>query len=91
MAKQTVFSSKKRAEKRQLKDVENDTQTVFRTAKEMKKENKDIVCERRILGNSGKLVYSLEEKKKLGSSIIKDCLMLNFLGGTKTCQKRIQF
>ena len=29
----------------------------------MKKENKDIVCERRILGNSGKLVYSLEGKK----------------------------
>ena len=29
----------------------------------MKKENKDIVCERRILGNSGKLVYSLEEEK----------------------------
>ena len=63
VVKQTLFSSKKKAEKGQLKDVENDTQTVFRIAKEMKKENKDIVCERRILGNSGKLVYSLEEEK----------------------------
>ena len=45
VAKQTVFAAKKKAEMEKLKNVENDDVTVFRTAKQMRKENKDIAGE----------------------------------------------
>ena len=72
VAKQTVFAAKKKAEIEKLKNVENDDVTVFRIAEQMRKE-KDIVGEKCIRGDSRKLAYSDEEKKKLGSSIMKDC------------------
>ena len=69
MDKQTIFSGKKKlkkkikkAKKGKLKDVENDTQTVFCTVTQMKKENKDMVGEKKIPGNSGRLAYSAEKK-----------------------------
>ena len=64
VAKQTVFAAKKKAEIEKLKNVENDDVTVFRIAKQMRKENKDIVGEKCIRDDSGKLAYSDEEKKK---------------------------
>ena len=45
-----------------LKNVENDDVTVFRIAKQMRKENKDIVSEKCIRDYSGKLAYRDEEK-----------------------------
>ena len=64
LAKQTVFTAKKKAEIEKLKNVENDDVTVFRIAKQMRKENKVIVGEKCIRDDSGKLAYSDEEKKK---------------------------
>ena len=64
VAKQTVFAAKKKAEIEKLKNVENDDVTVFRIAKQMRKENKDIVGEKCIRHNSGKLGYSDEEKEE---------------------------
>ena len=62
VAKQTVFAAKKKAEMEKLKNVENDDVTVFRIAKQMRKENKDIVSEKCIQDYSGKLAYRDEEK-----------------------------
>ena len=39
----------------------------------MRKENKDIVDEKCIRDDSGKLAYSDEGKKKAWNSIMKDC------------------
>ena len=64
VAKQTLFAAKKNAETEKLKNVENDDVTAFRIAKHMMKENKDIVGKKCIRGDSGKLAYSDEEKKK---------------------------
>ena len=46
VAKQVVFAAKKKAETEKLKNGENDNVTVFRIAKQMRKENKDIVSEK---------------------------------------------
>ena len=46
VAKQAVFAAKKKAETEKLKNGENDNITVFCIAKQMKKENKDIVGEK---------------------------------------------
>ena len=46
VAKQTVFAAKKKAEIEKLKNVENDDVTVFRIAKQMRKESKGIVDEK---------------------------------------------
>ena len=64
VAKQTVFAAKKKAEIEKLKNVENDDVTVFHIAKQMRKENKDILGEKCIRDDSGKLACSGEEKKK---------------------------
>ena len=64
VAKQTVFTAKKKAEKEKLKDIEKDDITVFRIAKQMMKEKKDIVGEKCIRDDSGKLAYSDNEKTK---------------------------
>ena len=47
-----------------MKNTENDNVTVFCIAKQMRKKNKDIVSEKCIQDDSGKLAYSDEEKKK---------------------------
>ena len=47
-----------------MKNVENDDVTVFRIAKQMRKENKEIVGKKCIRDHSEKLAYSYEEKKK---------------------------
>ena len=59
-----MFAAKKRAEKEKLKNIENDYVTVFRIAKQVRKENKDIVGEKCIRDDSEKLVYSDDEKIK---------------------------
>ena len=55
---------KKKAEEEKLKDVENDTGNNFDVAKQMEKENKDIVGEKCIRHDSCKLAHSDEKKKK---------------------------
>ena len=64
VAKQTVFAAKKKTETEKLKNIENDDVTVFRIAKQIKKENKDTVGEKCIRDSSGRLACSDEEKKK---------------------------
>ena len=49
---------------------------------QMMKENKDIVGEKCIQDHSEKMKKRknvIQKRKKLGSSIMEDCLMLNFL------------
>ena len=55
---------KKKAEEEKLKDVENDTGNNFHVAKQMEKENKDIVGEKCIRHDSCKLAHSDEKKEK---------------------------
>ena len=64
IAKQTVLAAKKKAENEKFKNIENNYVTVFRLAKQMRKENKDIIGEKCIRDNSGKLAYSDDEKIK---------------------------
>ena len=59
MSKQTIFVTKKKVEKERSKDVENNTQTDFHIARQMKKENKDV-SEKCICYDSGKLPYHLQ-------------------------------
>lgn len=54
MSKQTIFVTKKKVEKERSKDVENNTQTDFHIARQMKKENKDM-SEKCICYDSGNL------------------------------------
>ena len=42
MAKRRVFAAKKKAEKEKVKDTETDILIIYRIAKQMKQENKDI-------------------------------------------------
>lgn len=64
VAKQVVFAAKKKAEKVKLKDVEGDKQKIFRIAKQMRMENKDIIGEKCIRDDNGNLALSEAEKKK---------------------------
>ena len=51
--------TKKKVEKERSKDVENNTQTDFHVARQMKKENKDM-SEKCICYDPGKLPYHLQ-------------------------------
>ena len=66
-----MFAAKIKPEKENMKDTENDTQTIYRTAKQMKQENKDI-CINCITEDIGMLIFNEEEKKRRGNSIMKD-------------------
>ena len=70
-SKHSVFAAKEKAERKV--DVENDTQAVFCTAKQIKKENKDIVDGKCIWDYSGKAAYSNEEKKKVWKQHYERC------------------
>ena len=79
VVKQTVFAAKKKAEKEKLNNIEKDTVTVFRIAKQMRKENKDIVGEKCIRNDSGKLAYSDDEKKIAWKQHYERLLNVEFL------------
>ena len=64
VAKQTVFASKKKAEKEKLNDIDSDSNIIYRIAKQMKQENKDIVGEKCIRDDDGVLAFNVEDKKK---------------------------
>ena len=53
-----------------MKDVENDAQAIYRIAKQMRPENKDIVGEACIRDDTRKLVFNEEAKRKRGNSIM---------------------
>ena len=62
--KQTVFAAKKKAEKEKLNDIDSDSNIIYRIAKEMKQENKDIVGEKCIRDDDGVLAFNVKDKKK---------------------------
>ena len=64
VAKQTVFSAKKKAEKEKLNDIDSDSNIIYRIAKQMKQENKDIIGEKCIRDDDGVLAFNIEDKKK---------------------------
>ena len=78
IAKQTVFAAKKKVEKEKLKNIESDYVTVFRIAKQMRKENKHIVGEKCIRDDSGKLAYSDDEKIKAWKQHYERLLNIEF-------------
>ena len=59
-----MFTAKKKAEKENMKDIETDTHIIYRRAKQMKQESKDIVGEKCIRDDNGVLAFNEEEKKK---------------------------
>ena len=62
VAKRRVFVAKKKAEKK-MKDIETDTNNNYRTVKQMKQENKDIVGKKYIWYGNGVPAFN-EDKKK---------------------------
>ena len=64
VAKQTVFAAKKKAEKEKLNHIDSDSNIIYRIAKQMKQENKDIVGEKCIRDDDGVLAFNVEDKKK---------------------------
>ena len=66
-----------------MKDAENYNQTIFYIAMQMMKENIDIMGEKCIQDHSEEKMKKrkkvIQKRKKLGSSVMEDCLMLNFL------------
>ena len=63
-AKRAVFTAKKRAEEMYFADVESNTENIFRIAKQMRRENKDIVGDGCIGDDDGNLCISPVDKKK---------------------------
>ena len=64
VAKRRVFGAKKKAEKEMMKDITTDAHIIYRKAKQMNQEHKDIASEKCIWDVNGVLVFNEEEKKK---------------------------
>ena len=77
--KQAILAVKEKAGKDKLKDVKNSTQNVFHIAKQMKRENKDMVVEKCIRDDSGNLANSDEGKKKASRHYYERLLNVEFL------------
>ena len=78
-----MFVAKEKDEKEQIKDIETDTNIIYRIGKPMKQENRDTVREKYIRDDNGVLAFN-EDKSKHGSSIMKGYWILNFPGNTDT-------
>ena len=72
-----VFAAKKKAEKEKMKDIETETHIIYRIAKQMKQENKDIVGEKCIWDDSAVLALIKKKRKKHGNSSMKGYWMSN--------------
>ena len=62
--KQWVFAEKKKAEKEKMKDIKTDTHIVYRIAKQMKQEHRDIVGKKCVRDDNDVLAFNEEEQKK---------------------------
>ena len=63
-AKQTVYAAKKRAGESKFSDVNKGMQDVFCIAKQMKRENQDIIGDCYVRDDHGMVALSDEAKKK---------------------------
>ena len=79
VAKRRVLAAKKKKkdEKEKMKDVKTDTHIIYRIAKQLKQENKDIVSKKCIRDNIGVLAFN-EEGKKAGKQHYDRLLNVEF-------------
>ena len=91
MAKQTVFAAKKKAEKEKLNDIDSDSNIIYRIAKQMKQENKDIVGEKCIRDDDGVLAFNIEDKKKAWKQHYERLLNVEFPGEKRIYQMLTQY
>ena len=69
-----------------MKDTETDTHIIYRIAKQMKQENKDIVGEKCIWDDNGVKHLMKKKRKKHGNSIMNGYWMSNSPGEKRICQ-----
>ena len=85
-----VHQAKSEAEKVALQKIDARSGDVYRLAKQMRRDNQDVMGEKPVKNNAGQLSLDEESKKKLGKSIMSVFLTLSSLGTKKTCQRKAQ-
>ena len=84
-----VHQAKSEAEKVALQKIDARSGDVYRLAKQMRRDNQDVMGEKPVKNDAGQLSLD-EESKKLGKSIMSVFLTLSSLGTQKTCQRKAQ-
>ena len=77
-AQHEVYIAKKNAETNKFANVKADPRNVFKIAKQMKKEGKDVVGEACVKDNTGKLCFTPEMKKKAWKEYYEHLLNVEF-------------
>ena len=80
-----VHQAKSEAEKVALQKIDARSGDVYRLAKQMRRDNQDVMGEKPVKNDAGQLSLDEESKKKLGKSIMSVFLTLSSLGTQKTC------
>ena len=85
-----VHQARSEAEKVALQKIDPRSGDVYRLAKQMRRDNQDVMGEKPVKNDAGQFSLMRKQRKKLGESIMSVFSTLSSLGIQKTCQRKAQ-